>query len=498
MTTPPTYAFTVYFYNRRCDRSWVERIDMAASACDPSSSIAELPCRNITCAAAMAGRTPTRRRAAASLPADAAAPSSDPARGGALVTHAAERVTRSFEDASVFWSFFSDAYCDELITATRFAFANHSCADGHTARVLNDHGFKQTAIYSGAACTGTPTTDANCTVPDFIESVALDTCQMKSDGDSFKAILDKDGKSVIYSLYGDAECKVLTDNVTYSGTGECRASVKGQLSTFAIPSSSASKTPTILGIVWGAFGVAIVAAGIIWFCRRHRRNAKSRANKTEIPRKASSTSSNKSGNPFLVIDHGQSSSSHHPHHHRRSRDDYADSLSGGIELEEFEVVHVLEEPRSSSEVVVVVEDAKRKENPLFAGMSQATSSHTPSTRPKKEEDAYKLETALLESETQDDAAPLHTLAHRESSSTIVDGISVHPKEWSVEQVADWVSNNGGHAEPVLEQKIDGLALLELSLEELFTVLRISTVGERLQFRRAMQQLTAAPPTYDEA
>ncbi|KAI9327561.1 hypothetical protein BDR26DRAFT_901292 [Obelidium mucronatum] len=79
-------------------------------------------------------------------------------------------------------------------------------------------------------------------------------------------------------------------------------------------------------------------------------------------------------------------------------------------------------------------------------------------------------------------------------------LPTNPQEWSITQVADWVSQNGGGrsgSDAVMHQKIDGMALMSLSAEDLFTVLRIETVGQRMQFVRGMEVLNAPPPTYFE-
>ncbi|KAJ3285783.1 hypothetical protein HDU79_007068 [Rhizoclosmatium sp. JEL0117] len=70
-----------------------------------------------------------------------------------------------------------------------------------------------------------------------------------------------------------------------------------------------------------------------------------------------------------------------------------------------------------------------------------------------------------------------------------------PSTWSVEEVAQWVSQNGGTAAPVLEQDIDGRALMALATDDLFALLHIATVGKRVQFSQAMESLHAPPPSY---
>ncbi|KAJ3026229.1 UNVERIFIED_CONTAM: hypothetical protein HDU68_005994 [Siphonaria sp. JEL0065] len=69
-----------------------------------------------------------------------------------------------------------------------------------------------------------------------------------------------------------------------------------------------------------------------------------------------------------------------------------------------------------------------------------------------------------------------------------------PQFWTVAQVADWVSRNGGTPSPVHDQMIDGRALLALPMDELLVVLQINTAGQRVQFTHGMQGLFA-PPSY---
>ncbi|ORY44881.1 hypothetical protein BCR33DRAFT_850372 [Rhizoclosmatium globosum] len=80
---------------------------------------------------------------------------------------------------------------------------------------------------------------------------------------------------------------------------------------------------------------------------------------------------------------------------------------------------------------------------------------------------------------------------------VITELPPNPEDWSISQVANWVSLNGGTEGPVFDQKIDGIALTSLTTEELYIVLRIQTVGERIKFKRAMEGLVAAPPTYSE-
>ncbi|KAJ3077499.1 hypothetical protein HDU99_001147 [Rhizoclosmatium hyalinum] len=114
---------------------------------------------------------------------------------------------------------------------------------------------------------------------------------------------------------------------------------------------------------------------------------------------------------------------------------------------------------------------KEKENPLFRNLIPAIPVPSTSVYP-----------SLKKSEK--DSAP--TANPNES-----------PESWTIEQVAEWVSQNGGSREPVFEQRIDGMALTALSVEDLYTVLKISTVGDRLKFRRGLEALLVAPPTYTE-
>ncbi|ORY45321.1 hypothetical protein BCR33DRAFT_815924 [Rhizoclosmatium globosum] len=76
-------------------------------------------------------------------------------------------------------------------------------------------------------------------------------------------------------------------------------------------------------------------------------------------------------------------------------------------------------------------------------------------------------------------------------------LSANPEEWTIQQVAEWVSQNGGAADAVREQKIDGVALVSLTLEELYVTLKISTVGDRVRFKKALEKLILSPPSYSQ-
>ncbi|KAI9348039.1 hypothetical protein BDR26DRAFT_853850 [Obelidium mucronatum] len=74
------------------------------------------------------------------------------------------------------------------------------------------------------------------------------------------------------------------------------------------------------------------------------------------------------------------------------------------------------------------------------------------------------------------------------------GTEIEPSQWSVDQVAEWVSRNGGTTEAVYQQELNGSAFMKLNVSDLVVLLGITAPNQRAQFEEAMEKLNA-PPSY---
>ncbi|KAJ3008749.1 UNVERIFIED_CONTAM: hypothetical protein HDU68_002969, partial [Siphonaria sp. JEL0065] len=422
------------------------------------------------------------------------------------VQYVGERLATDLHDKSLYRVYFRDTWCTSYITSTHF---NAPCVDDQSAIWINEPRILQTTL-SGKRCNGTITSvkyalatdicvastacdtsdgmnsmvscvdevsstlssqsfgdstrrrvvlshfmDPNCTVPGSIESLALNTCQnslhLPTDSQSFSVVANADGKNVIYTLYADRSCTIVVTTVQYSGLGACMNSVRGVLSTFE--GVGGVKSGTNVPILLVSIAGGLILGGVII-------RATLRRNQRKPTEETSGATEEESG--YLLQESAGASIG----------GSGVGNNSQFESLPEVETVQVLFESDDDC-IAENGKESKEKVNPLFAPLAQ------------RQMEIKSVETGMKEDDL------LEQIGHETHAS-------INPHEWTVSQVAEFVSKNGGTLLAVFEEKIDGMALVELSVENLYEVLRISAVEDQLKFRCAVERLTAAPPTYDEA
>ncbi|KAJ3021623.1 UNVERIFIED_CONTAM: hypothetical protein HDU68_009537 [Siphonaria sp. JEL0065] len=134
----------------------------------------------------------------------------------------------------------------------------------------------------------------------------------------------------------------------------------------------------------------------------------------------------------------------------------------------------------------------KRDPPTFLNYSKPTSS---SSYTEKENPLFRGMNAITSFKGMEAAG----ISKYDGTPTPNDFIEVadksNPQQWTVAQVAVWVSQNGGSPGHVIAQCIDGRALLLLGVEDLFTLLKIDAVGKQIQFSSALESLKAPPPSY---
>ncbi|KAJ3020126.1 UNVERIFIED_CONTAM: hypothetical protein HDU68_010341 [Siphonaria sp. JEL0065] len=545
-----TYAIKAFLYRDSCESDWLERIDYTLAPCVPTTSL-DATCQTFNatslgtewaseftfklgCVASAnlsnfsdslyPTTTTTRVRfdsfssdlcSATTVPINVteitgATPSClknlsnntviDPITG-TPVLYRAERLGMNFADLSLYRTYFIDSYCTKYLTSTHF---NSTCVDGQTAKRISNVGIQAVSLYSNNQCTGTPTSieyvqaldhcipssschssnqlnsmvscldsldvtshnqilivdpskprlvlsyfmDPACSVSDYTRSLALGICQPfynlgTGTTDAFKITFNTAGDGILYSVYDDFECTVLRNQVPYAGDGKCVGRIQA---TLYRGNGSWGNHAGIYGGV--AAGVLVVVVGVVALLTY--RKEKARAKLAE----STQESNQERDGFFLLADRTTRREIHEV-------DDVTEMTRFSHDYSES-VYQVLVRPDGVPE--------KEKQNSLFVGLTRLHN--------------------LLHSKRNQ--------AKTDTRASEVDGaVSTDPKHWTVNQVADWVSQNGGTAQAVRERGIDGVALMSLTVEELYTVLKISTVGERLRFRRSVEELKVAPPVYEE-
>ncbi|KAJ3285779.1 hypothetical protein HDU79_007064 [Rhizoclosmatium sp. JEL0117] len=353
--------------------------------------------------------------------------------------------------------------------------------------------------------------DGSCTIPYWAEALSVNFCQPRVLGGADHSVkLVSDGGSFSLIRYSDSSCTKQTSITVVSTDGSCSNGIIGLLNgqgstaqpvgtsqasspvqqptgffttsdTNLIGASGASTTtklgqsnnptasgtvvssivtespssniPMIAGIAGGVVFIALLAIGFFVF--------RSRA-----------TSTNSSTTQFQPI-----------------------NLQPLLNIPRILPLHlrslatVNSATVSSTESFTVLDQSKalrtEKQNPLFKAINEVPIKRQP-------RDSSNNATSL----NQTSSASPNRLSYFKSAD-LQNGLTLptDPSTWSVEEVAQWVSQNGGTAAPVLEQDIDGRALMALATDDLFALLHIATVGKRVQFSQAMESLHAPPPSY---
>ncbi|KAJ3078344.1 hypothetical protein HDU99_000634 [Rhizoclosmatium hyalinum] len=365
--------------------------------------------------------------------------------------------------------------------------------------------------------------DSGCTIPYWAEALAVNFCQPRVFGGADHSVkLASDGGSFSLIRYSDSSCTKQTSITVVSTDGSCSNGIIGLLNgqgstaqpvgtsqasspvqqptgvfttsdTNLIGASGASTTrklgqsnnptasgtaassivtdspsssiPMIAGIAGGVVFIALLAIGFFVF--------RSRRNKYE-----------QFDDP--VSTHQSPTPSQYPQNSSATRTLHS-SNSPPVELRSLATVNSA--TVSSTESFTVLDQSKalrtEKQNPLFKAINEVPIKRQP-------RDSSNNATSL----NQTSSTSPNRLSYFKSVD-LQNGLTLptDPSTWSVEEVAQWVSQNGGTAAPILEQDIDGRALMALATDDLFVLLHIATVGKRVQFSQAMESLHAPPPSY---
>ncbi|KAJ3021622.1 UNVERIFIED_CONTAM: hypothetical protein HDU68_009536 [Siphonaria sp. JEL0065] len=313
--------------------------------------------------------------------------------------------------------------------------------------------------------------DDNCTIPSFTEAFrpGIGFCKATAGNTSFNLLGNVDGTITVNSYKGTTRCAGQSA-VTNFTPGVCREKTIVNLGVGSGPSGSTpvgdglGGKPVIICIVLGVlcvFGLIGLAA---WKLKLKKEYLK-------LENQVAALSLNNVDTPPIVAVSSTSSTVYVDQHHD-SEDAIVSSLE--IEMESFSVLKPDPTPildHTKPDVPPI--DSKVKENPLFHGLSTITT--------------YKHLEATAGTEKYDRTPQIST----ENSSSYAQ----EPQQWTVSQVAAWVSQNGGTSDPVYDQFIDGRALLALGVEDLLVVLKITVIEKRVEFSIALESLKAPPPSY---
>ncbi|KAJ3284660.1 hypothetical protein HDU79_007965 [Rhizoclosmatium sp. JEL0117] len=421
--------------------------------------------------------------------------------GGAIYNR--ERVTIDFSGLPT-RLFYSDDQCTRLINYITYTDST-SCSSKTKYHRLPHSEYNQRIVYTGPGCTNPssirlsynrengctetkcdtgvamkcPTTDTlatesmsllgdsfvsfswyadnQCEHLDYKESVRLNTCLSGVYNPEAMAGLSYNvtvsGDTVYYNWHADAGCKSFINMIEVQVASKSWCTPNGPISGSVVVNAIRLSPPAfaINGALIGgiAGGISVILVAIVGFVvfRRSKANVKSVT---------------QSGTPVKE---------------RTSEDELIHSPVTSPLLHS-EIIHVLNMNSLSTDA----ETPKEKENPLFSNIVGSIAVDDVPGR-------------LGSSSTSSSKVSEQTI--KRDDKQVITELPPNPEDWSISQVANWVSLNGGTEGPVFHQKIDGIALTSLTTEELYIVLRIQTVGERIKFKRAMEGLVAAPPTYSE-
>ncbi|KAJ3284626.1 hypothetical protein HDU79_007991 [Rhizoclosmatium sp. JEL0117] len=442
-------------------------------------------------------------------------------------------------DGTIWRNYYSDEHCSQLFTSVKFPDTT-TCSSKMKAVQLPAAtvGFTERILYKGPGCTNpssaritygretcgvidcdsylqgrvqcpstntlasdsktlfasdnnyatiTTFVDGKCSIFDYTESIRLDVCQptifSAADnpevirGNAFKAFLN--ASTIVYKTFADKDCNTTYQTLYFTTDGKCSQnvgisgmvlSIKGidaalysqQTSVPDGNGTSSSNAGLIGGIVGGIIVVLLLVIGGIFYYRRRKQYSPTETTEQESqsiqPHSAPFVATPKPSQPL-------------------SRNETALSDTETFVRSDSTVLtgNTLVMTASPVSPTLALSNIKEMENPLFRNIS------TPKTS-----------TSTYNTFTDPSSAKLATVPRGQTVAR-----TSNPEEWSIAQVAEWVSKNGGTPGPVHEQKIDGVALLALTAEELYIALNIATVGDRIKFKRALEGLMLAPPTYSE-
>ncbi|KAJ3082926.1 hypothetical protein HDU99_001161 [Rhizoclosmatium hyalinum] len=443
--------------------------------------------------------------------------------------YVAEKVSLGF-DGTIWRNYYSDASCSQLFTSIKFNDST-SCVSKMKAVSISQPSFTERILYKGPGCTNpssvrysfgrevcgltgcdtnvlgqvfcpstntlaaeskalfaddnnyvtlTTYVDSKCSVFDYSESIRLDTCQPITfsatdnptafQGQAYKANIT--GNNIIYTVYSDGAFSIRgVDAATYSqATGS---------------SSSSSNAGLIGGIVGGVVVVILLIIGSVYYYRKSKRytpETPAALAPAQAPESAPSLNYTRPGSTlstntgYKISDTPLRSETELSEASAATRTDTTNQVVGSRQ----DTIHVMYMGTSLPSDPVA---EKEKTNPLFANLAGSIVAAAAATPPTRTYNTFSKDEKEKDKDTL------------ERGQTVAR--SSNPEDWSIAQVADWVSKNGGTRDPVFDQRIDGVALMALTLDELYAALKISTVGDRVKFKRGMEALTLAPPTYSE-
>ncbi|KAJ3013626.1 UNVERIFIED_CONTAM: hypothetical protein HDU68_000618 [Siphonaria sp. JEL0065] len=244
-------------------------------------------------------------------------------------------------------------------------------------------------------------------------------------------------------MYSDKSCTTAQSVVQYSGTGICQNGMSGVMSTF----EDAAKLDTNINfpLIPVSVAVILVTVGGIFAYRIRRRQPVNETIKPNI---------NKDVPESL-------------HQVNVEKDD--DEIQNCDLDDSVETIQVL--VGTDIAVEEEIREQKQKYNPLFGPLNII-------------QQQGERRNVIVDKSMEDSS----TSPHQESNQ--------NPNKWTTEQVAEFVSKNGGTQEPVYAEKINGAVLMGHSLDRLFIALKITTLGDQYRFEKAMGLLSRLP-TYEE-
>ncbi|KAJ3248469.1 hypothetical protein HDU77_008114 [Chytriomyces hyalinus] len=244
------------------------------------------------------------------------------------------------------------------------------------------------------------------------------------------------------------------------------------LSTTTLPDSQ-SPNALIIGGVIGAL-VLLALAVAIGFClrKKHMKRRNLPKSNSQLELATEETSIGDASTTFLPFDAQEGSAS--------SLNDFLVSSNGpskGLTQRAFPVVSKLSTAHSQFSATSHLTAAPEGHTVAFSNAETATKAHSGN-----------LFNAIAPTQRR---------------------LPTNPKEWTQDQTAQWIFEKFGNeylSSLALSQKINGRALLRLERQDLILGLRLETVGERVLFEEALeelrditrQQFAAAPedpPTY---
>ncbi|KAJ3021621.1 UNVERIFIED_CONTAM: hypothetical protein HDU68_009535 [Siphonaria sp. JEL0065] len=441
---------------------------------------------------------------------------------GSSVPYSAERMTLDFATNTIYRTYFDPVFQDCRVPLQSLDFTSqNTCFHKQKVHRINDFGISLSTLYTAGDCTqpadisatiatsktgcepqacssetgftaascvaATKTIadttsamilgpfatlshflDEDCSIPYFTESLRPGFCQHVSRNSSFNILLNADGTVIANSFGGSKNCTGIAKTTNYT-VGSCHSKFK----VVAVGKGSISSSGITMGVVV-AISVGCVCAlalvGLaIWV---HYRNKQA-----YLKNQLSSGSLNKANraSPLAGSVEGKFFSPVNLNHTNSSQKLVVSPTQLDEELEVFSVLHPEKPSLVDISKPIIPSESTEKENALFRGMTVFTT-------------FKQLEAS--------DSSPLVSY---DGNPRIFNGDSSsyaqNPQQWSIPEVADWISQNGGTAGPVYEQSIDGKELMLRDVENLFTVLKITAVGKRVQFSIALESLKAPPPSY---